>query len=112
MWEFLARTAITALTLLLVAEVIPGIEVDSLTTALIAAFVLGILNAIVRPILIFFTLPITILTLGLFIFVINALLFLFVASFVQGFSVSGFWTGLFGSLIVSIVSSAVSKHEK
>lgn len=108
--EFLARTLVTALALILVAELIPGIEVDGFLTALIAALLLGVLNALVRPLLIFFTLPITILTLGLFILVINALLFWFAASFIGGFSVSGFWVAFFGSLIVSIISAAAGKY--
>lgn len=102
--KLIAKIIIGALALLFVAQVVPGIVVENFYIALIAAVILGILNAVVRPILIVLTLPVTILTLGLFIFVINALLFLFVASFVDGFAVDGFLAALFGSLIVSVIS--------
>ncbi len=107
--KFIARLLITALSLILVTYIVPGIAVTSFVTAIIAAFILGILNAIVRPILVILTLPVTILTLGLFIFVINAGIFLFVASFVDGFHVAGFWSALFGSVLVSIISSIAQK---
>lgn len=107
--KIIARIFIIALALLLAAYIIPGIAVSSLYIALVAALILGLLNAIVRPILIILTLPITIITIGLFVFVINAVLFLFVASFIEGFDVSGFWPALFGSLIVSIVSTIGNK---
>lgn len=103
--KIIARILITALALLLVSQIIPGISVDSFYTAVIAALILGLLNIIVKPILVVLTLPITILTLGLFMFVINAGLFLFAASFIDGFNVSGFLPALIGSLIVSIVSA-------
>lgn len=99
---YLSKLLLTALLLLVVTELIDGVHVDNIYYALIAAFILGLLNAIVRPILILLTLPITIITLGLFTFVINALLFMFAASFLEGFSVSGFWAAFFGSLIVSV----------
>ena len=107
--HFLVRLIVSALALLLVAHIIPGITITGLYPALIAAFFLGLLNAIVRPILIILTLPITVFTLGIFIFVINATLFLFVASFVDGFVVSGLGTALIGSLLVSIISSVVHR---
>ncbi len=99
---YITKLLLTALLLLIVTDIIPGVQVDSVYHALIAAFILGLLNAIVRPVLILLTLPITIVTLGLFAFVINALLFMFAASFLEGFSVSGFWPALFGSLLVSV----------
>lgn len=101
----LARVVVTALGLLLAAYLIPGIEVSSFYAALIAAVVLGLLNLVVRPILFVLTLPITIVTLGLFTFVINAALFLFAASFIDGFGVDGFIPALLGSIVVSIVST-------
>ena len=110
--NIIARIIVTSFALLLVAEFLPGIRIDGLVPAILAAVVLGILNAIVRPILVILTLPITVLTLGLFIFVINAFLFLFVASFIDGFHVAGFWTALFGSVLVSIVSAIVNKFLK
>ncbi len=107
--KILARIIVTAFALLLVAHFLPGITVTGIFPALIAAVILGLMNALVRPILVILTLPITIITLGLFIFVINGFLFWFVASFIDGFAVSGFWIALLGSLLVSIVSSIVNK---
>jgi len=99
---------INAVALLTVAYVMPSIQVESFGAALIAAVVLGLVNAVIRPILILLTLPATLLTLGLFIFVINGLLFWFVGSHLQGFTVSGFWSGFFGAIVYSIVSWALS----
>lgn len=94
-----------ALGLLLIANYVPGITVDSIYTALIAAIILGLFNAVLRPILIVLTLPITLVTLGLFALVINAALFLFAASFIEGFAVASFWYALLGSLLMSLVST-------
>ena len=99
---------INALALLTVAYVLPGIEIESIWTAMVAAVVLGLVNAVIRPILILLTLPATLLTLGLFIFVINGLLFWLVGSFVEGFVVGGFWAGFFGAIVYSIVSWLLS----
>lgn len=110
--KFIIRLFLTALSLILVTYIVPGIVVDSFSTALIAAFVLGLLNAVIKPVIVFLTLPITIVTLGLFIFVINAALFFFVASLIEGFAVSGFWTALFGSILVSIISGIAYKLTK
>ena len=84
------------------------IHVASFGTALVAALVLGLVNTLIRPILVILTLPATLLTLGLFIFVINALLFWFVGAFVPGFVVGGFWAAFFGAIVYSIVSWALS----
>jgi len=105
----IARVLLTALTLLIIERFIDGITVDGVYYAIIAAIVIGLLNLIIRPILLILSLPITIVTLGLFTFVINALIFWFAASFVQGFYVSGFMTALIGSLIVTFVSTLGSK---
>jgi putative membrane protein len=99
---------INAVALVAVTYLLPGITVSSFITALIAALVLGLVNAVIRPILILLTLPATLLTLGLFIFVINGLLFWFVGSFIDGFVVTGFWPGVFGAIGYSIVSWALS----
>jgi putative membrane protein len=107
--KFITRVIITALALILVDYLLSGIAISGLYPALVAGLFLGILNAIVRPILVVLTLPITILTLGLFIFVINAGIFLFVASFVDGFHVASFWSALLGSVLVSIASSIINK---
>jgi len=105
----LLRWILSALAILAVSSLVPGIHVTGFYTALIVALILGLLNAIVRPVLIILTLPINILTLGLFTFVINALLFWFVASFIKGFTVDGFWAAFFGSLIVTAVSWFVNQ---
>ncbi len=99
----------TALALLLCTQFVPGITVPNFSVALIAAVVLGLLNLIVRPVLFVLTLPITLLSLGLFSFVINASLFLLTASFVSGFAVDGFIPALIGSLIVSVVNAISSR---
>lgn len=109
---FIARFLFSVLGLLVIAEVFSGITVDSVYIAFIAAFILGLLNAVVRPILLILTLPITIITLGLFAFVINALLFMFAASFLDGFSVDGFWWALVGSITMTIVGTIGSKWIK
>jgi putative membrane protein len=99
---------INALSLLAVAYLLPTVSVASFYTALITALVLGLLNTLIRPLLVLVTLPITILTLGLFTLVINALLFWFVASFVEGFHVAGFWSAFLGALAYSVISSFAS----
>lgn len=96
-----------AVTLLLVSSYIPGILVESFYTALIVALIWGILGLTVRPVLRLLTLPINILTLGLFSFVLNALIFWFLASFIKGFHVYGFVPALEGSLILAIVAWAL-----
>src|SRR3954464_9674177 len=99
---------VNTVSLLAVAYLMPTITVSSFGTALIAALLLGLVNAVIRPILILLTLPATILTLGLFIFVINALLFWFVAEIVQGFRVTGFMAALIGSVLYSVVTLITS----
>ena len=99
---------INAAALLALKYIMPSITVDSFVTALIVAIVLGFINTLIRPIFVILTLPVTILTLGLFIFVINGLLFWAVGSFVPGFHVAGFWSGVFGAIIYSIISWALS----
>jgi len=99
--RFVAKLLITALALLAVAYLLPGVVVESFYSALIVAIILGLLNLVVRPVLVILTLPINILTLGLFLWVINGFLFWFVSTFVQGFSVSGFGTAILGAFIVS-----------
>lgn len=95
---------VVTVAILLAANFIPGIRVESLGAALIGAAILGILNAVVKPILVILTLPITLLTLGLFLFVINALVFLFAGSLTAGFHVQSFLPALLGSLVVTVVS--------
>ncbi len=99
---------INAVALLAVAYVLPSIRVDSFGTALVAALVLGLVNTILRPLLILLTLPVTILTLGLFILVINGILFWLVGSFLSGFHVNGLLAGVLGAIVYSIVSWLLS----
>ena len=84
--------------------IVPTIHVAGYRSALVAALVLGFVNTLIRPVLVLLTLPVTLLTLGLFIFVINGLLFWFVGSFIAGFTVDGFWSGVFGAIVYSIIS--------
>jgi len=106
---------INSVALFALPYVFPWVTVDTFWTALIAALVLGLINALIRPILVLLTLPVTILTLGLFIFVINGLLFWWVGSFIDGFHVSGFWSAMFGAIVYSIISwalAAIFLHRK
>lgn len=105
----LLRVLFNALGLLLIAKFVPGITVDNFYTAVVAAVILGVFNAILKPILVLLTLPITLLTLGLFSLVINAALFIFAASFIEGFAVASFWYALLGSLLMSLISTIGSK---
>ncbi|WP_439586454.1 phage holin family protein [Hydrogenophaga sp.] len=99
---------LAACALLVVAYLYPGVQVQSFTSALIAAAVIGLFNAVLRPILVILTLPVTIITLGLFLFVINALLFWAAASVLNGFRVDGFFAALLGSLIYSVLMLVVN----
>ena len=108
MVRLLAAWLINTAALIAVAYLLPGISVASFPTALVAALVLGLVNAVVRPILIVLTLPATVVTLGLFIFILNGLLFWMVGYFVEGFVVSGFWAGFFGAIVFSLVSWLLS----
>jgi putative membrane protein len=106
--RILVAWLINALALFLLPYVFPWVTVDSMGAALIAALVLGLVNALIRPILFLLTLPVTILTLGLFILVINGLLFWWVGSFLEGFRVAGFWSGVFGAIVFSLITWAIA----
>lgn len=108
MANLLVRWLINALALMLVAWLYPGVTVDTIFAALVAALVLGLVNTLVRPVLVILTLPVTLLSLGLFLFVINALLFWLVAEIVQGFRVGGFFDALVGSLLYSLITLVVN----
>jgi putative membrane protein len=108
MLTLIARWIINAAALLLVAYLYPGVQVESFWAAALAALVLGLVNAVLRPILIILTLPVTLLTLGLFIFVINAGLFWLVAEIVHGFRVTGFGAALIGSILYSVITLLTS----
>ncbi len=99
---------LNALALLAVANFVPGIHVDGFGAALIAAFFLGLVNTLIRPLLLLLTLPVTLLTLGLFIFVINGALFWLVGSVLRGFAVDSFWHGVLGAVLYSIFTWALS----
>ena len=101
---FLLHTFLMSLLLLVVAKLVPGITVDSYKESLLAALVLGVFNALVRPILVFLTLPVTILTLGLFLLVINALILRLTSAVVPGFEVKGFVPALLGSVLLAVMS--------
>ena len=99
---------LNALALLAVAYLMPSIEVSGFGGALIAAAVIGLVNMLVRPVLVLLTLPVTLLTLGLFILVINGLLFFGVGALLEGFEVQGLWSGILGALLYSLVSWALT----
>lgn len=100
---------LNAVALLIVAYLLPGITVVGFGSALIAALVLGLLNMLVKPVLILLTLPITIVTLGLFLLVLNALMFWLAGSILRGFQVNGFWWAVGGAILYSIISALLSR---
>jgi putative membrane protein len=104
---FLLHWGITALSLWVASLVFKGLKFDTVSSLVIAALLLGLANAIVRPLLIILTLPLTLITFGLFILVINALMILLVAKLVKGFTVSSFWTAFFASIVISLLSIAI-----
>ena len=105
---FILRLAISALGLWLSSEIVPGIEITDTGTLVLAALLLGIVNALVRPLAILLTLPITVLTLGLFLLVVNAAMFGLVAALLDGFHVAGFGAALLGSLVVGLTGWVAS----
>jgi len=108
MFRLLINWLVTTMAILLAAYLVPGVRVQGVGAAVIAAAILGILNVLVRPVLVFLTFPITVVTLGLFLFVINALMFWLAGAIVPGFEVRSFWSALLGALTVSIVSFLTS----
>lgn len=106
---FLLRVIVNAVTIALAAYLVPGIILTGIVPALIAGLVLGIINAVVRPIFVVLTFPLTILTLGLFLFVLNAFCLWLTSVFVPGFTITGFWPAFLGALIISIVSWLLSR---
>ena len=105
--KLIVRWLLLAAALLLVAHLYPGVTVQSFGSAMIAALVLGLFNALLRPVLVLLTLPVTLITLGLFLFVINALMFWAAATVLEGFNVTGFGAALIGSLIYSLCSMVI-----
>lgn len=107
--DFLIAWLLTAISLLIIAQLPIGVEIDNFGKALVAAIVFGILNAVVKPILLVLTIPITILTLGLFLIILNAIIFGLAAALVQGFRLRyGFWSAIFGSIFLSLVNGFLS----
>lgn len=100
-----------SLAIMFIAWLIPGISVSSIWVALMVVVIMGLINIFLRPLLTFISLPINILTLGLFTFVLNALLFMLAGYITPGFFVDGFWSALFGSLILSVLSIPINKIE-
>jgi putative membrane protein len=100
--------AINAAAVFLLPYIVPAVQVRSFWTALVVALVIGLLNTFIRPVLFVLTLPITILTLGLFTLVLNGLMFWLASTFIQGFEVGGFWWAVLAALIYSIISWAIS----
>ncbi len=113
--NLLFRILLTAIAVLVLAYFLPGVEVANFTTAIIVAAVLAFLNAIVKPVLIILTLPMTIVTFGLFLLVINACIIILADKFIDGFGVSGFWAALLFSILLSVLQSILHsglKEEK
>jgi len=107
---FIVHLFITMIAMLIISYLFPKVtRVDGFLPALVAAFVLGIVNAVLRPVLVLLTIPLTLLTLGLFLLVINGLMLWLVAAFVKGFHVNGFWGAVLGSILISLVSWILSR---
>ncbi|NJK51355.1 phage holin family protein [Candidatus Gracilibacteria bacterium] len=109
MLNFLLTWLVTAIALLITAYIVPGFEFDNWTTAAIAAIILGLVNAIVRPIFVLLTFPLTILSLGLFLLIINALMLWLVGFLVPGFVVASFLSALIGSIVLAIATTILSQ---
>jgi putative membrane protein len=108
MTGFLIRLAIGMFGLWVAQAIVPGVHIEGAFTLALAAFLLGLVNAVVRPLLVILTLPITLLTLGLFLLVVNAAMLGLVAALLENFTISGFWAAVFGSIVVSVVTWAAS----
>lgn len=113
--KYIAHLLLTAIIIFLLGNILPSVEIDNYFSAILVAFVLSILNVLVRPVLEIISIPITLITLGLFMFVINASIILLTDHLVNGFKVNGFWSALLFSLCLSLIQSVVmnlSKEEK
>lgn len=106
--NFLARIFINFIAILGTAQIVHGIQVEGIETALLAALVFGLVNAIIRPVLLLLSLPLTILTLGLFTFVVNALMLLLTAFILPGFVITGFWVAVLAAILISLFSAILS----
>jgi putative membrane protein len=110
--NFLIRVLVVAAVSFGLSRLLTGVHITDFWTAVVFAIVLALLNMFIRPLLILFTLPVTIITMGLFLFVINALVVLLASKFVDGFTIDNFWWALLFSIILSIITSAIDKKEK
>jgi putative membrane protein len=109
--NFLTRLLISAVVAFGLSYLLPGIHIDQFTTALLVALVLALLDAIVKPILVILTFPITLLTFGLFLFVVNAIIIWMATKFVKGFQVDGFWWAILFSLLLSLITSLIHRKQ-
>lgn len=107
--NFIIRLLISGLIIYVLSRILSGVHIDNIGTAIIFALVLSFLNAIVKPLLVLLTLPVTVITLGIFLFVINALIILLAAKLTDGIQIDGFWWALLFSIILSVFNSAVVK---
>lgn len=103
MW--IVRWFISAVALYIVSKIVPGISLSNFSSALLAVFIIALVNILIKPLLFLLTLPITVLTLGLFAFILNALMLLLAGNIIPGFHVEGFWAAFMGSILLSIVST-------
>jgi len=110
--RFLVRLIVTALAVVIAAYILPGVKVDGGLTAIVVALVLSLLNAFIKPLLIILTIPITVVTLGLFLLVINALIIIATDKLVDGFEVNGFWYALLFSIVLTVVVSLLNRLVK
>ncbi len=108
MQGIVVRVLIIMLGLYVASELVPGVRIEGLGNFILAAIVLGLVNGFVRPVAFLLTLPLTVVTLGLFLLVLNAAMFGLAAAFLDGFAVSGFWSALFGAIVVSITGTIAS----
>ncbi|MBN9693830.1 MAG: phage holin family protein [Verrucomicrobia bacterium] len=106
--NFLQRWVVTTLAVLVAAWMVPGLRYDTASAVILASLMLGFLNAFVRPLLLLFSIPLLVLSLGLFVPVLNALLLMLVDKFVKGFHVAGFWPAFWGGLVISVVSIVIN----
>lgn len=102
--SFFIKVIVTAIAVIIGAYLMPGVEVEGITTALVVAFVLGILNAVLKPILVVLTIPVTVVTLGLFLLVINAFIIMITSHLINGFNVADFWVAILFSIILSVLN--------
>ncbi|MEN8136808.1 MAG: phage holin family protein [Bacteroidota bacterium] len=110
--NWLVKVILSSVAVLVSAYLIPGVEVDSFSTALVVAIVLSVINVFIRPIFVFLTIPISVITFGLFLLAINAFMIMLVGKLVDDFYVSGFWAALFFSFVLSLLQSIFNQTEE